>query len=123
MIDDRLIQGIDLFNQKKFFEAHEVLEELWNDQPEPEKQLTQGLIQIAVGYHHLLRGNFVGAKKLLIKGFERLKPFCPQHEHLDFRELEDFVRRDLSYLQEPPEGWLPAPPQIRIFRDDRHTDV
>lgn len=66
--------AIVLFNRQAFFECHEVLEDLWRPLPPgPEKTFLQGLIQIAVGLHHLQRHNFVGARNKLQSGLEKLK--------------------------------------------------
>jgi uncharacterized protein len=59
------LHGIQVFNRAEFFEAHEVLEDVWRASPEPEKKFLQGLIQIAVGLHHYGNGNLVGARSLL----------------------------------------------------------
>jgi uncharacterized protein len=50
------------------FHAHEVLEALWKTRPQPEADLWQGLAQVAVGLTHALRGNVVGATRLLRRG-------------------------------------------------------
>lgn len=73
MIDKRLTQGVDLFNAQEYFDSHEVLEDLWREQSGPEQQVTQGIIQIAVGLYHQSRANFVGARKLLKRGLQRLQ--------------------------------------------------
>jgi hypothetical protein len=75
-VDPRFRKGIEQFNDREFFECHEVLEALWNDQSEPEKQLTQGILQIAVGYYHYLRGNYEGTRRLFRRGLPRVKLFC-----------------------------------------------
>jgi len=59
------LHGIRLFNRAAFFDAHEVLEDVWRASPEPEKKFLQGLIQVAVGFHHYGAGNLVGARSLL----------------------------------------------------------
>jgi predicted metal-dependent hydrolase len=69
-----LTEGVVLFNQQAFFECHEVLEDLWRPLPMgAEKQFLQGLIQIAVGFHHHQKRNQVGAKSLLTSGLEKLR--------------------------------------------------
>ena len=78
-----LVRGIELFNCMEFFECHEVLEELWNQQSLPEKEFTQGLIQIAVGFYHLRRDNFEGANKLLARGTTRVGKFPPNYLGFD----------------------------------------
>ncbi len=69
------LHGIKLFNQAEFFEAHEVLEDVWRASPEPQKKFFQGLIQIAVGLHHYGTGNLVGARSLLARAAKNLSGY------------------------------------------------
>jgi uncharacterized protein len=69
------LHGIRLFNRTEFFEAHEVLEDVWRAAPEPEKKFLQGLIQIAVGLHHYGNGNLVGACSLLARAAKNLAKY------------------------------------------------
>jgi hypothetical protein len=61
-----------LWNERLFFEVHEVLEAVWKTAVGSERQALQGLIQIAVGFHHLAHGNRRGAASLLGEGRARL---------------------------------------------------
>jgi len=54
------------------FQAHEVLEGSWKAAPPTERDLWQGLAQIAVGLTHAQRGNARGAVTLLRRGAARL---------------------------------------------------
>jgi hypothetical protein len=54
------------------FGAHEVLEASWKSAPPDERDLWQGLAQIAVGLTHAQRGNARGAVALLRRGAERV---------------------------------------------------
>ena len=54
------------------FHAHEVLEAAWKSGPAAERDLWQGLAQLAVGLTHALRGNAAGATALLRRGAGRL---------------------------------------------------
>ena len=47
--------GLTHFNSRRFFEAHEIWEEIWLVEAEPEKTFLQGLIQLAAAYHHYER--------------------------------------------------------------------
>lgn len=67
--------GLSQFNKRQFFDCHETLEDVWKELEGDEKEITQAVIQIAVGYYHLSRNNTEGARKLLKRGFERLAPF------------------------------------------------
>ena len=50
------------------FHAHEALEAAWKSGPAAERDLWQGLAQIAVGLTHARRGNQAGAVRLLRRG-------------------------------------------------------
>jgi predicted metal-dependent hydrolase len=60
-------EGVRLFNQQKFFDSHEVLEELWNRKTGIVREELQGLIQVAVALHHAQTGNRRGAAALLAR--------------------------------------------------------
>ncbi|MBE7434874.1 MAG: DUF309 domain-containing protein [Anaerolineales bacterium] len=57
-------EGIQLFNEGKYFEAHEELEIAWNEEPGPIRDLYRGILQVAVTYLHITRGNYDGAVKV-----------------------------------------------------------
>jgi hypothetical protein len=57
------------------FHAHEVLEALWKTRSLTERDLWQGLAQVAVGLTHALRGNPTGAVTLLRRGAGRLDSY------------------------------------------------
>lgn len=109
--------GIDLFNNKQFYDCHEVLEDFWKTEPEPDRQLTQGIIQVAVAYYHALRGNRPGAIKLLNRGLPRIKPFLPSHKGLLLSDFYAQVNRDLSSLTSdclPETLMIPAIPIAQL---------
>ncbi|WP_432087054.1 DUF309 domain-containing protein [Streptomyces sp. bgisy095] len=54
------------------FHAHEVFEDAWKSGPEAERDLWQGLAQLAVGLTHAARGNAAGGARLLRRGADRL---------------------------------------------------
>jgi hypothetical protein len=55
-----------LANHGLFFEVHELLEPVWFRASEPARTALQGLIQVAVAFHHLENGNLEGARSLLV---------------------------------------------------------
>ncbi len=57
-----------LIDDGRPFHAHEVLEATWKAAPPSERDLWQGLAQIAVGLTHASRGNARGAVTLLRRG-------------------------------------------------------
>ena len=69
----RFREGIKLFNSAEFFEAHEVLEDVWRGAPAAEKRFLQGLIQVAVALHHHSKENRVG-RDLCWRGRDAIFP-------------------------------------------------
>jgi hypothetical protein len=68
-------RGLDLFNAREFFDAHEVWEDVWRAAPAEEKKFLQGLIQLAVALHHHSRGNLDGARSLLARAQRNLSNY------------------------------------------------
>jgi hypothetical protein len=62
------------------FHAHEVLEASWKSAPPAERDLWQGLAQVAVGLTHAHRGNARGAVTLLRRGAGRARGYRDQAE-------------------------------------------
>ena len=80
--DDLVITGAEaaaladrLLRDGRPFHAHEVLEAAWKSGPASERDLWQGLAQIAVGLTHARRGNARGAVALLSRGAERVRGY------------------------------------------------
>ena len=72
MDSDQYIRGISLFNNAKFFDAHEALEDVWRAAPPENKKFLQGLIQVAVAFHHYSSGNRVGMRSVLERAIRNL---------------------------------------------------
>ena len=89
--EDSFRRGLELFNKGKFFDAHEVLEDVWRAAPMAEKKFLQGLIQIAVGLHHHSRGNIAGARSLLVRGNRNLSLYAARHEGVHLARLRAAV--------------------------------
>ena len=64
--------GIHLFNERDFFEAHEVWEDLWHATHGEARDFIQGLIQVTSALHHFGNGNMRGARLLHDSGIALL---------------------------------------------------
>lgn len=103
-------RGIHHFNAREFFEAHEVWEEIWLVEMEPEKTFLQGLIQIAAAFHHYCRGNPWGAELLLAAGIVKLSRFGHHHAGLEISALREAAKswaRALGQDRKPDPDHLP----------------
>ena len=65
----------ELLRAGRPFHAHEVLEASWKSGPAGERDLWQGLAQVAVGLTHAHRGNARGAVALLSRGAQRVRAY------------------------------------------------
>ena len=69
-------RAVALFNRGSFFDAHETWEDVWRESSPPNKKFLQGLIQVAVAFHHHSKGNIAGARSLLARACKNLDR-CP----------------------------------------------
>jgi predicted metal-dependent hydrolase len=107
-------RGVELFNARNFYDAHEVWEDVWRETNGPEKKFLQGLIQVAVAFHHHSTGNVVGACSLLARARKNLAPYP-----------ENFLGIRVTPLLECMGNWRssllagePGPPFPRLDSDD-----
>ena len=85
------IKGVKLFNDKKFYDAHEYWEELWLEYHLSDKKFVQGLIQMTVAYYHLSTGNKKGALSLFNKSLDKMKLFIPSNRGMDVKQIIDSI--------------------------------
>jgi len=84
----RLIEAIDKFNSGNFFEAHEILEDIWYDVHDETKQLYQGLLHFATALYHLTdKNNPKGALLQLDKALKKLSESDITLSGLDIKKI------------------------------------
>ena len=103
--DPRTREFRELFNSEKFFEAHEVLENLWREiGPEAEERdFYQGLIQIAAAFVHVQKGTPEGGRKLLKKASAKLEKFSPNFFGIDIPQLLEQTALVLDFKAKFPK--------------------
>ena len=89
------IRGIDLFNQKDFFEAHEELELAWRAESGYVKELYRGILQVGVAYYHISKMNFMGAKKMFERAFGWLSLYPDVYYDINVKLL--IIDAELAY--------------------------
>ena len=103
-------RAVQLFNNREFFECHEALEEAWMPERGARRLFLQGLIHVAVGFHHSQHGNLAGASRQLHKGLYKLNAYLPTCEGIDTARL---CREVLSVIERLEAGGVVAGyPQI-----------
>lgn len=114
--------GRRLFNDGKFFEAHEAWEEAWLGETREAKQLLQGLIQIAAGYHQAFdRAAASGCRRLLEAGRAKLQTLAPDAAGLDLAAFLHAVELSLAQARAweggEGRGLTGPPPQLRLSKE------
>ena len=120
--------GISLFNSARFFDAHEAFEEVWRDAPRGThlRRHIQGIVQLAVAFHHHSTGNPAGARSVLERAWRNLDGAEESFPELDLGRLRHALSPWRRYLQRDYSGEGPSPdlPQLlfrdQLFRDQSH---
>jgi predicted metal-dependent hydrolase len=84
-------RGIQLFNERSFFDAHETWEDVWRETKGPEKKFLQGLIQVAVAFHHHSTGNVAGACSLFERARKNLVAYPKEFHGISVTALTESV--------------------------------
>ncbi|MEO8329974.1 MAG: DUF309 domain-containing protein [Candidatus Nanopelagicales bacterium] len=100
--DESLTMAQQLLDDGRPFHAHEVLEGTWKAAPANERDLWQGLAQLAVGLTHALRGNPDGAARVIERGRDRIAPYRDQPPYsIDVGGLVTWADTLMERLQGP----------------------
>ena len=110
--EDAFFDALNLFNNQKWYEAHDAFEDIWNTLEGDERQIIQGILQVSVSQFHLSKGNLNGATILLGEGLGRIKnrtnidlgidlvSFCKCLDELlrKLQHKEELTKNDKPYL-------------------------
>lgn len=94
-------RGVEAFNAGAFFDQHEYFEEAWRAEPGPVRELYQGLLQTGVAFLHIQRGNYAGARSVLLRARRHLAglpPVCQGVDVAGFRACADAAFTALERL-------------------------
>ena len=97
--DARFEIGMKLFNSCQWYKSHDVFEEIWHETGGPERQLLQGILQVAVAQVHLENSNMNGATILYGEALGRLKRYQLTNLGLDIAGLCKCINKRLEFLQ------------------------
>jgi hypothetical protein len=95
--DPRYLQGIALFNEQYFFDAHDAWEDLWADTRDADRRFYQSLIHATVALYHWRTGNRKGARHVYGHFAHKSAAYPEVHHGLRLgvlrRELADFFAK------------------------------
>lgn len=89
-LDPRFVEGVELFNARNFYKAHDPWESLWLERFGEEKDFLQGLILTTVALHHYSRGNHRGARSRFRLAVDKLEKYPDTYWGIN---LKNFRRR------------------------------
>tara|TARA_B100000676_G_scaffold240805_1_gene241819 strand:+ start:774 stop:1148 length:375 start_codon:yes stop_codon:yes gene_type:complete len=92
------LKGIDSFNNKSFYDAHESWELLWTEYALQDALFIQGLIQLSVAFFHITNLNLIGSKNLFNKCLPKLKKFPSNHRDLNLSDIIDSAEESLQMV-------------------------
>lgn len=112
---DSLVEAQRLLDEGLPFHAHEVLEATWKAAPDAERDLWQGLAQLAVGLTHALRGNDAGAVSVLRRAADHLSGYADEPPYgIDVRGLLDWAHALIGQLDDLSLGVVS--PRVPVLR-------
>ena len=96
VLSKQAIKGLEQFNRGEYFEAHESLEEAWNDDDTPGRELYRAILQVAVAYLQIERKNYLGAVKMFLRLRQWIDPLPDTCRGVNVAQL----RRDTDTVYE-----------------------
>ena len=120
-LDPFYLGYFDFFNRGLFYEAHDVLEQLWlADRHGPNGAFYKGLIQLAGAFVHLRKERLGPAAALFKLAEANLRKYPGTHEHLAMPAVLGMIEHWLLLLQRPDSRSNPlgteAQPVLRLVR-------
>lgn len=100
-LPEAYLRGATLFNAGKFFECHEVWEEIWLKASGEDREFLHALIQAAAALHHLQQGNLKGALSVSNRAIERLNALPAVMMRLDTMAFRAALQRSLTVAGAP----------------------
>ena len=99
-VDPRYAGYFALFNGQKFYEAHDILEDLWlPDRKGANGDFYKGLIQLAGAFVHLQKNRLRPSAALFKLARTNLEKYPSRHEKLDLTVVTQLIADWLSQLE------------------------
>ena len=102
--DSAMLDAVRLFNERAYYECHDVLEEEWADARGVRREVLKALVKLAAGMYHLQTSGYRGAGSLLSSGLAALEALPPDALFFQVPPLRDPVARCLEKLETLESG-------------------
>ncbi len=94
-------RGLEEFNRGEYFKAHDSLEKAWIEDESPGRELYRAILQVAVAYYQVQKGNYNGAAKMFLRLRQWIDPipdFCRGVNVVQLRKEARAVHKALLNL-------------------------
>ena len=124
-LDAHYLGYFECFNQQLFYEAHDVLEEIWLAQRKgPNDSFYKGLIQLAGAFVHLQKGRLRPAAALFKLAQTNLRKYPATYERLDLVNVLALIEQWLRELEASnytinPLSSANDAPELHLIREPR----
>ena len=99
-LDAHYLGYFECFNQQHFYEAHDVLEELWlQERKEPNGLFYKGLIQLAGAFVHLQKDRLRPAAAVFKLAAANLGNYHGTHQRLNVEIVRGMIEEWLQHLE------------------------
>ena len=118
-LDPHYLAYFDCFNRQLFYEAHEVLEQLWLPQRRgPDGLFYKGLIQLSGAFVHLQKRRLGPATALFKLAQANLGQYPGSHHRLEIAKVLKTIQRCLEQLESnkfiTTPSCLEVPPRLEL---------
>ncbi len=91
-----LAEAKSLFNEERFWECHEALEQIWRPETGKERELQQGIILLAAAFVHHQRNRPKVCLSVMKRAYSKLKEFGGTYHGIDIDSLKNSIKRILD---------------------------
>jgi len=104
----KALEGLLLISQGDYFAAHEELEAAWKEEKGKVRELYQGILEAAVTYLHITRGNYPGAVKVYQRSMRWLKDWPETCRGVAVEQLRSDLEAAIAEVKRLGTGRLDA---------------
>jgi predicted metal-dependent hydrolase len=109
----RLREGIRLFNEGRFFESHEVWEDVYSAAEEQHKPFIEGLIQLAAAFRIFSEfGETKGPARMIYQALIRFENYQPAYLQIRVKELSETMEAWAREIEQGTGQFPSASPKI-----------
>lgn len=88
--EEALIEGVQLFNEERFWECHEALEQAWHPAKGAERDAIQSIILTAAAFVHYQKGEEETCLSILRRARDKMAS-AENYEKMDFKQLQQDI--------------------------------